>query len=148
MMFGCTFEEHDHNLHELMQTAKYNGLIFNSEKYQINLQAISFKNGMKPNLEKVYDIQDLLAPESIKQLQSFLRLMNYMQPFMPCMFITVPLPKQLKHWNWNISTNAVFQHLKASLAHHFKKSLICYNRSKDMTIQTNTTKHGLGAALM
>ena len=39
--------------------------------------------GMKPNPMKIQALQDLPTPQTQKQLQSFLGLVNYLQPFLP-----------------------------------------------------------------
>ena len=37
---------------------------------------------MKPDPIKIQALQDLLTPQNQKQLQSFLGLVNYLQPFL------------------------------------------------------------------
>ena len=91
-VYGKDTTEHDNNLLKLMQTAQDHGLVFNSNKCSIRQPQISFygaiftAQGMKPDPVKVQALQDLPAPQNPKQLQSFLGLVNYLQPFIP------PLP--------------------------------------------------------
>ena len=40
-------------------------------------------DSMKPDPIKVQTLQDLPTPQNQKQLQSFLELVNYLQPFLP-----------------------------------------------------------------
>ena len=92
-MMTCVFAkditEHDHNLLQLMKTAQDRGLVFNSSKCAIWQSQISFygaiftAQGMRPDPAKVQALQDLPAPQNSKQLQSFLGLINYLQPFLP-----------------------------------------------------------------
>ena len=88
-VFGKTQQEHDENLLQLMMTAQKHGLVFKSNKCQISKQQISFygaiflAKGMKPDPKKVQAQQDLPIPQTQKELQSFLGLINSLQPFLP-----------------------------------------------------------------
>ena len=88
-VYGKTREEHNTNLLELMKTSSKNGLVFNSHKCSIRQPQITFygaiftSKGMKPDPTKIQALQDLPTPDNHKQLQSFLGLINYLQPFLP-----------------------------------------------------------------
>ena len=88
-VFGKTQEQHDKHLLQLLKTALAKGLVFNSRKCQISKPQITFfdttfsTKGMKPDPIKIQAIQDLPTPQTQKQLQSFLGLVNYLQPFLP-----------------------------------------------------------------
>ena len=81
--------EHKHNILQLMKTAQGQGLVFHSSKYAICQSQISFYGaiftvqGMRPDPAKVQALQDLPVPQNPKQLQSYLGLINYLQPFLP-----------------------------------------------------------------
>ena len=84
-VYGKDTTEHENNLLKLMQKAQEHGLVFNSSKCSICEPQISFYSaiftvqGMKPDPAKVQALQDLSAPQTPKQLQSFLGLINYLQ---------------------------------------------------------------------
>ena len=88
-VYGKDTTEHDKNLLKLMQTAQDHGLVFNSNKCSICQPQISFYGGiftvqgMKPDPAKVQALQDLSAHHNPNHLQSFLGLINYLQPFPP-----------------------------------------------------------------
>ena len=88
-VFGKTQEQHDKHLLQLLKTALAKGLVFNSRKCQISKPQITFfgtifsAKGMKPDPIKIQALQDLPTPQTQKQLQSFLGLVNYLQPFLP-----------------------------------------------------------------
>ena len=88
-VFGKDTAVHDYNLLQLMKTAQCHGLMFNSSKCAICKSQISFYGtiftvqGMRPDPAKVQALQDLPTPQNPKQLQSFLGLINYLQPFLP-----------------------------------------------------------------
>ena len=90
----CVFRtpgEHNRYLIQLKKTALQNGIIFSSSKHRIRQPEISFygalltSSGIKPNPTKVPALQDLPIPDNQMKLQSFLGLINYLQPFIPCL---------------------------------------------------------------
>ena len=88
-MLGHTPEEHDEHLLCLMESAKTHGIVFNSPKCHIRQPQIAFYGavfigqGMQPDPTKIQALQDLPAPDLQTKLQSFLSLINYLQPFLP-----------------------------------------------------------------
>ena len=88
-VFGKTQEQDNKYLLQLMKTAAKQGFIFNSNKCHISEPQITFyrtvfsAQGMKLDPIKIQALQDLATPQIQKQLQSFLGLVNYLQPFLP-----------------------------------------------------------------
>ena len=77
-VFGKNQEEHDKNLHNLMQVARKYGLIFNFDKCEVNIPCIKFfgcyydAQGVHPDPAKVSDIHALPAPANVNEIQQFL----------------------------------------------------------------------------
>ena len=77
----CVFDkdtaEHDYNLLQIMKTAQGHSLVFNSSNRVIHKSQISSygaiftAQGMRSDPAKVQALQDLLAPQNSRQLQSF-----------------------------------------------------------------------------
>ena len=155
-VYGKDTAEHDNNLLKLMQTAQDHGLVFNSNRCSICQPQISFygaiftAQGMKPDPVKVQALQDLPAPQNPKQLQSFLGLVNYLQPFIPSLASkTTFLHEQVTNWDWNPSTNQSFHHLKSHICNTLlKTTLSYYDRTQPLVLQTDTSKYSLGAAFL
>ena len=155
-VYGKNTTEHDSNLLKLMQTAQDHGLVFNSNKCSICQPQISFygtiftAQGMKPDLVKVQALQDLPASHTPKQLQSFLGLVNYLQPFSPSLaFKTQFLHERVTNWDWNPSTDQFFHHLKSHIGNTLLRTTIAYyNHTQPLVLQTGVSEYGLSAALL
>ena len=97
---------------------------------------------------KIQALQDLPTPENHKHLQSFLDLINYLQPFLPDLASKATfLREQILHWNWYPSTDAAFQKqwiCKALL----NTTLAYFDCTKPVVIQTDASEYGLGASLL
>ena len=64
---------------------------------------------MKPDSANVQALQNLPAPENSTNLQSFLGLINYFQPFLPTLASkTTSLKEQVTNWDWNPSIDQAF----------------------------------------
>ena len=155
-VFSKTQQQHDKHLLQLLKTASTKGLIFNSRKCQISKPQITFfgtifsAKGMKPDPIKIQALQDLPTPQTQKQLQSFLGLVNYLQPFLPDIAAkTTFLREQVSKWDWTPSTYGAFQQLKQWICKTLlKTTLAYYDRSQPLSIQTDASEYGLGAALL
>ena len=121
-----------------------------SGSLRLSYGAVFTGQGMQPDPSKIQALQDLPAPDSQTKLQSFLGLIHYLQPFIPGLSAkTTFLQEQLSQWDWNPSTESAFQHLKAWICQTLLKvTLAYYDRTKPAVIQTDTSKFGLGAALL
>ena len=156
-VFGKTQEQHTKkHLLQLLKIALAKGLVFNSRKCQISKPQITFfgtiflVKGMKPDPIKIQALQDLLTPQTQKQLQSFLELVNYLQPFLPDIAAkTTFLREQVSRWDWIPSTDSMFQQLKQWICKTLlKTTLAYYDRTQPLTIQTDASEYGLGTALL
>ena len=154
-VIGRTVEEHDANLHHLMQVATKHGLIFNWEKCRIKRDRIRFyglifdKNGTHPDPERIAAIEAIEAPSSKKQLQEFLGIATYMSPFIPNLSaLTEPLRSLLrkdKEFQWSPSHQRAFQKTKDAISHG--TTLAYFDPKKEVTLEVDASTQGLGAAL-
>ena len=103
-----------------MQTEKQHGIVFNSSKCQIKSPQIAFYSAeftaqdMWPDPSKIQTLQDLPTPNSQVKLQSFLGLINYLQPFISSHSTkTTFLHEPLAKWDLNPLMDATFQCLKS-----------------------------------
>ena len=157
-IFSKGDDDHDANLIRLMEHAKETGLTLNSKKCSIGQDSDSFfgvifgKDGMRPDPKKIQGILEMPPPKDTTQLQSFLRMINFMHNFIPHLSEHTATLRGLLTKNaifhWDESTNAAFQKLKSLIADAQKRSLKFYNRNLPLTVQADASKHGLGAALL
>ena len=139
-----------------MQTVKEYGIIFNSAKCWIRQSRIAFygavftAQGMWPDPSKIQALQDLPTPNSQVKLQSFLGLVNYLQPFIPSLSTkTMFLHEQLARLDWDPLMDAAFHCLKAWTCQTLlNATLMYYDRSKPVIVQTDASEYGLEAALI
>ena len=76
--------------------------------------------------------------------------MNYLQPFIPGISAkTIFICEQHAEWDWNPSTDAALQYLKAWICQALlSATLVYYDRSKPVSVQTDASKYMLGATLL
>ena len=130
-VFGKTQQQNDKHLLQLLKTALAEGLVFNSRKCQISKPQITFfgtifsAKGMKPDPIKIQALQALPTPQTQKQLQSFLGLVNYLQPFLPDIAAKTTFLRVSK-WDWTPSTDSSFQQLKQWICKTLLKTTLSY----------------------
>ncbi len=156
IVFGEDEASHDKNLHQLMLTARKEGLVFNWDKCEIKIPKVLFfgmvydKTGIHSDPKKVDAIKALDAPTNVDQLHTFLGLATYMSAFIPSMStLTAPLRELLKkgvQFIWSETHQRSFEAIKSAICEH--TALVYYNPNKPATIQVDASMEGLGAALV
>ena len=83
VIFGEDREKHDVALQKVLQGLSDTGLTLNSQKCVFRTNKISFfgvvfsENGISPDPAKVKAVREFSRPENVKDLRSFLGMMNY-----------------------------------------------------------------------
>ena len=139
-----------------MHISKEHDNVFNTAKCQIRQPQIAFcgavftAQDMWLDPSKIQALQHIPTPNSHVKLQSFLGLINYPQPFISSLSSkTTFLHEQLTKWDWNQLMDAAFQHLKAWICQtQLNATLMYYDRSKPVIVQTDTSRYVLGATLI
>lgn len=154
-VYGKDEEEHDVNLHRLMTRARERGLVFNPAKCIFKTKEIPFfgsiyaANGVRPDPQKVQAITDIRTPECVQDLQSFLGMVTYLAPFIPCLSEhTTPL-RQLLHqeslFQWQSEHQNAFDTLKHLIQE--ASTLSYFDPNLPSVLQVDASQTALGAVL-
>lgn len=151
-----TKDEHDRILAEVVNRARHLNIRFNKEKFQFCSKKVNYlgqvvsEKGISCDPDRVRAINNLTPPRDKKDLQKLLGVVNYVREYVPNLAeIFHPLNCLLKkgvHFQWmQIHDDA----LSAA------KKLICnaptlktFDVNKDVYIETDASKFGLGCCLM
>ena len=153
---GRTEAEHDHNLRQLMETAKREGLVFNSKKCQIKTDHIEFfgsiytTTGIRPDPKKVEDVRQMPTPQDKDDLQRMLGLFTYLAPYIPNYADRSSILRDLLKKNvpflWQEDHQHAFDELKRSIAP--ESCLRYFNPQEETTLEVDASQKGLGACLL
>ena len=106
-------------------------------------------HGLKPNNRNLDAVKNFLPPTNLKQLQQFLGLTSYYRRFIPGYAeIAYPLHTLTRKgalFEWSADCEAAFETLRVKL---LTSPVLAYpDFNKDFTLETDASKHGLGAIL-
>ncbi|KAL4721170.1 hypothetical protein ACJJTC_004946 [Scirpophaga incertulas] len=108
------------------------------------------EEGITPDKSHVKSINNIKEPTNKKSLQKFLGVVTFLHKFIPNFSqVMAPLRLLLKKdykWKWNLEQAKAFNELKKLVS--AAPTLSFFDPSKDITIQTDASKDGLGACLM
>ena len=83
IVHGVNLEEHDRNLHAVLQRLRESGLTLNGAKCGFRLHRLTFfghdlsGEGVAPSEEKVAAVVNARAPKNISEVRSFVQLVQY-----------------------------------------------------------------------
>ena len=82
-------QEHKENLHQVLQCFELYGILINQPKCMLGIQELPFsghcinKLGVSPLPDQVQVIKDFPQPSTLRQLRTFLGLVNFYHRFIP-----------------------------------------------------------------
>jgi hypothetical protein len=139
-----------------METARKKGLVFNSDKCSIKTPEIQFygmvysSQGVRPDWRKTQEIAKLPSPTSVKELQQFLGMVQYLAPFIPKLSeYTASLRGLLKkesQWYWTPDHEKQYCKIKELICNTV--TLNYFNPQLETIVQVDASQRGLGAALL
>lgn len=108
------------------------------------------KDGIKVDPTKVQTVKDWPTLTSVKDIQSFLGLVNYYRRFIPSYaLMALPLSEMIKKdvpFSWCSSQQAAFDFLKQALV--TAPVLVIFAPNKPVTVHTDASDFAIGAVLM
>lgn len=153
---GVTREDNDKSLHQVLERARAHNVKFNSEKYQFRVNQVKYMGfiisdkGIKADPSNVRAITELEKPVNKSDVRRFLGMVNFLSKFIPNVSqITAPLRELLKNsvdfvWAWE--HDQAFEKIKHLISS--APVLRVFNSSKDITMQCDSSKDGLGVCLL
>ena len=158
IIYRYTREDHDSNLINFLNVCQMEGLCLSSKKLELRRDKVSFfgaiysREGIHPDPKKIQGIEEMTAPETKQQLQSFLGMVTYMGNFIPHLsHHTEPLRQLLKKdvtFYWDDQLTRSFQEIKHLLKKQTSKLLGYYDWRKEVIVQADASLRGLGACLI
>ncbi|KAL4127163.1 hypothetical protein QTP88_011361 [Uroleucon formosanum] len=156
LIFGDTEAQHDYALKQVLDLAMKNNIKFNKNKIQYKVDKVNYLGhifsyeGMKLDSDRIKSIFEYEVPKTIKDLQRFLGMVNYVGTFIPNLaMLTKPLRDLLKKNNefvWTSIHNECINKLKTLIAS--PSVLRNYDNTKDVIVQTDSSKFAIGCVLL
>ena len=148
-------KDHDQALTTLLETSRKCNVRLNYEKLQYNQSEVEFfgetytVNGCKPVKGKVQAIAEMPTPSCKKEVQSFIRMINYLSKFSASLSeLGLPIRELAKDkvaFNWGPEHQAAFKLVKNEII--TTPILVYYDLKKTTVLQTDASINGLGACL-
>ncbi|MEW8560660.1 MAG: RNase H-like domain-containing protein, partial [Candidatus Thiodiazotropha sp.] len=158
LIFGGSQEEHDLNLKRVLERAEAKGIRFNPEKMEIGVTEVQYfgniisSSGLKPSPDKISAIKDMSPPSNKNELETILGTINYLSRFAPNLSeITLPMRQLLSkdaEFIWDEAQKTAFQKVKEILTCVPGPVLAFYDPSKELTLQVDASRSGLGATIL
>ena len=108
------------------------------------------ENGLKPDPNKVKDINSFLKTGTVTDVSRFLGMTNQLGKFLPKLSdVTKPLHELISHQNvfhWGPAQESAFQEVKHILSS--APVLALYDMKRETIISTDSSSFGLGAVLL
>jgi hypothetical protein len=108
------------------------------------------KDGYRLSEERKQGIQDLRPPRSVKQVRSFIGMVNYFRDFIPNLsshlVVLTALTRKDVDFDWGDAEQTAFEHLKSLIWESAK--LTHLNPIGDITLFTDASIQGIGSVLM
>ena len=156
IVHGADLEEHERNLHAVLQRLRESGLTLNGEKCQFRLHRLTFfghdlsSEGVAPSEEKIAAVVNAQAPKNVSEVRSFVQLVQYSSKFIPNFSQAAePLRKLLRKGQpfvWGTEQQLAFEELKRLMT---SANALAYFRGDCKTrIVADAGPDGLGAVLL
>ena len=157
LVYGKTREDHDKNLQAVLQRSLDQGIRFNEDKLEVGVSEVEYfghlltSEGLKPDPAKVTAVENMQQPTNKAELETILGMVNYLSRFAPNLSeVTAPmrqlLPKDVE-FCWESPQSDAFEKMKQIITKP-GQVLAYFDPTKDLTLQCDASKYGLGSALL
>jgi len=161
IIVGCGNDEttaqkdNDEKLTKLYKRCEESHIVLNEEKKDMGPE-ITFHGhritpqGIKPDDAKIQAVLEMNAPTDVTEIKRFCGLVQYMAKFVPNLSETLEplrnLTRKNTPWKWTKECTEAFEKVKKLLKQ--TDVLAIYDPDKDLVLQVDSSKDGLGAALL
>ena len=142
----------------MLQRSRERGVKLNPEKSTICATEVNYfghritKDGIKPDPAKIAAVRDMEPPKDRGELETILGMVNYLSKFAPMLSdINAPLRQLLKQSNeflWDAQHDEAFRKMKERITRDPGPVLAYFDPSKELRLQVDASKYGLGAVLL
>ena len=158
LVYGRTKAEHDENLRKVLERSREKGIKLNADKLEVGLTEVHYfgnvlsAEGLKPDPQKVAAIRDMNPPRDKSELETVLGMINFLARFAPNLSeVTSPMRQLLQkqaEFVWDSPQQESFDKVKDILTQTPGPVLAYYDASKELILQVDASKYGLGATLI
>ena len=160
LMMSTTFEDHLLLVEKVLATLSNAGMKIKLNKCQWFNSEVTFlghivgKEGLRKADQYIADVQKFAKPDTVKDLRSFLGLVNFQRKFIPnCSMLSRPLTKWMGYTNktklqWDEAMQLAFDDLKEAMAQDILLSYPDYSPSAPkLQLATDACRYGAGGCL-
>lgn len=149
-----TIDEHDRILKKVLERTRKLNIKFNIDKIQYKVTEVKYLGkiisceGIRSDPERIKAITQIDNPKTKKDLQKLLGMINYIQDYV-LSEISKPLRDLLKNnvvFNWQKHHENCLNQIKSIISNTL--TLTIFDESKEITIETDASKFGIGCCLM
>ncbi|XP_041475767.1 uncharacterized protein K02A2.6-like [Lytechinus variegatus] len=155
LITGESTDAHMKNLRAVLDVLLKAGLRLKKEKCVFLKEEVDYlghtitEKGLRPTGDKVQAITNAPEPKSVKELRSFLGLLNYYGKFLPDLASNLePLHRLLRkdaRWRWGKEQKQAFGRAKQLL--NSTRVLAHYNPEEQLILACDASPYGVGAVL-
>ena len=156
LVTGKNDADHIKNLEEVLKQLLSSGLTLKKSKCALMQESVQYlghcidAQGIHTTPNKIAAVQNAPIPQNIKQLRSFLGLVQYYDKFIANLSSQLyPLYQLLKanvKWNWNAQCNKAFKEAKQRLME--APVLAHYDPSHPIKLAADASVYGIGAVIL
>ena len=155
LVSGQDDEEHLRNLRKVLEKLKETGLTLKLAKCAFMQDEVTYcgyvinRDGVKPMPANVAAVKEAPAPTNIKELRSFLGMVNYYNNYLGNLStITEPLHALMRKevpWKWSTECEAAFRAVKLKLSS--APLLVHFDMGKPIVVHCDASEYGVGVVL-
>ena len=148
--------DHDTKLEKLRKRCEEHNIKLNAAKSVKKAKELTFighhitASGVKPDKKKVEAILNMPAPTDVQGVKRLCGMIQYLAKFIPNLAVTLEPIRHLTRkdvtWSWTIECDVAFKNMKQAVAD--ASILVYFDDTKPLILQVDSSKDGLGAALI